>query len=220
MPMGARPVEDRTRRPPLRRQGRLSVPTLVWWGCGIAVFWQFGLAPIASAEEFEVPAGDVTRLIDAIQAANDEENNPGRDVIALGGPVAQLPTSAASPEQIGLPAQPIDRGGTFTLSPTADDRIPFEADGHNGLPSVTSEITIQGNGAVIERAASLACELDETLTSDEFRIFHVAEPGGNLVLENVTVTNGCADGNTLVAAAVGRDDQPQTGKASKLTVLR
>ncbi len=54
-------------------------------------------------------------------------------------------------------------------------------DGPNGLPSITSDIAIEGNGAIIERAAG----------SPSFRIFHV-DTAGTLTLQEVTVRNGAA----------------------------
>ncbi len=59
-------------------------------------------------------------------------------------------------------------------------------DGPNGLPSITSEIIINGNGATIERSSA-----DGT---PQFRIFHVARDG-DLTLNNLTITNGDAGGN-------------------------
>jgi len=69
-------------------------------------------------------------------------------------------------------------GCTYTLPDG-----PFPADGSNGLPSITSQITINGHGATIARASG-----------DPFRILHVAS-GGNLTLTNVTITNGNAGSN-------------------------
>ncbi len=54
--------------------------------------------------------------------------------------------------------------------------------GPNGLPSITSQITINGNGATIERGSGV------------FRIFHVAS-GGNLTLTNITIAAGNSGGN-------------------------
>src|SRR5690606_302210 len=51
--------------------------------------------------------------------------------------------------------------------------------GNNGLPSITSNITIRGDGATIERGTNEA----------KFRIFHVGA-GGRLTIENLTVANG------------------------------
>ena len=65
-------------------------------------------------------------------------------------------------------------GETYTL--TAVDNT---TDGANGLPSITSEITIDGSGATIER--------DDA--APDFRIFHVAY-GGDLTLNQLTLSNG------------------------------
>lgn len=55
--------------------------------------------------------------------------------------------------------------------------------GDNGLPAITSQITIHGNGSTIERDA----------LAPDFRIVHV-EVGGNLTLNNMTITGGAASG--------------------------
>jgi hypothetical protein len=70
----------------------------------------------------------------------------------------------------------LSEGGDYVLA-TADN----EHDGANGLPVITGNVTIHGNGATIRRII-----LNET---PEFRLFYVA-PGGRLVLEGVTV-RGC-----------------------------
>ena len=67
---------------------------------------------------------------------------------------------------------------TYTLT-TVDNNT----DGLNGLPSITSEIAIRGNGATIERSSEGG--------TPQFRIFHVASTGA-LTLTNVTLTNGHA----------------------------
>src|SRR5437016_330136 len=71
--------------------------------------------------------------------------------------------------------------GAYTL--TAENNF---TDGPNGLPSITSPLTIGGNGSgntVIERAA----------TAPQFRVFHVAQ-SGRLNLEDLTVRGGLRGG--------------------------
>ena len=68
--------------------------------------------------------------------------------------------------------------GSYTL--TAVDNI---NDGPNGLPSTTSNITINGNGATIERSKSEGIP--------DFRVFHVANVG-ILTLNDLTVSGGIA----------------------------
>jgi len=74
-------------------------------------------------------------------------------------------------------------------------------DGNNGLPSITTQITINGNGATIQRA-DLGCVLDVTTAVGEFRIIHVAT-SGDLKLNNITIRNGCADHPFNLAALSG-----------------
>ncbi len=71
--------------------------------------------------------------------------------------------------------------GTFTL--TAVDN---NTDGPNGLPSITSDITIQGAGAL-----TTTIERDPTLGDEgpTFRILHVAA-SGTLTLEELTISGG------------------------------
>lgn len=65
---------------------------------------------------------------------------------------------------------------TYTLD-TVDNTL----QGPNGLPTVTTKITISGNGATIRRSP-------DTSTPD-FRIFMVV-PGGDLTLNNLSVRGG------------------------------
>jgi hypothetical protein len=97
---------------------------------------------------FDIGSGDVSRLIAVINLVNDEATNPGPYTINL-------------------------KGGTYGLTEPVD-----MADGANGLPSISSEITINGaddttNPTIIERAAG----------APSFRIFCVA-PEGILILNN------------------------------------
>ncbi len=82
---------------------------------------------------------------------------------------------------------PVD--ATITL--TEEDN---NTEGHNGLPSITSEITIYGNLTTVQRDAA-----DGTPT---FRIFHVAGTG-NLTLNGLTVCSGSAQGAAFPATSGG-----------------
>lgn len=57
------------------------------------------------------------------------------------------------------------------------------ANGDNGLPTITSAITIVGNGATIRRDGAVA---------STFRLFHVVA-GGDLTLDETIVSGGVAD---------------------------
>jgi hypothetical protein len=73
-------------------------------------------------------------------------------------------------------------GSTFTLS-----TVHNTTNGPNGLPSITSNITIEGNGSIIERRATATAQ---------FRVFHVSLTGA-LTLNQVTVRNGSLPAGTL-----------------------
>lgn len=103
-------------------------------------------------------------LRDAITAANADA--------ARGGCVH---SGAAGADTILLPA-----GGTISL--TMADNIANQA---NGLPSITSDITIEGNGTTVERGAQ---------ASNRFRLMHVGE-SGVLALSKVTMRAGANDGS-------------------------
>jgi predicted outer membrane repeat protein len=104
------------------------------------------------ATTFNIAAGDVIGLISAINAANDEVNNPGPDVINL---------TAAS----------------LYILESIDNSLYSP----NGLPVIKTDITINGNGATIQR----------DLGAPAFRIFQVISPG-KLTLSSLSVNNGSA----------------------------
>ncbi len=123
------------------------------------------ILPVSShSAVFNIPPGDVSALIDAIITSN---SNGEVDTINLAN------------------------GSTYTLSPANDGRIPFPADGVNGLPSITSELSINGNGSnIVGSASNIPCDG----VGVEFRIFHVSQTG-DLILNDISVSNGCASGN-------------------------
>lgn len=123
----------------------------------LAGFVGLALPAIAAAVEFNVADGDVAGLIAAINAANDEVANPGPDTINLAA------------------------NGTYTLTAIDND-----TDGPNGLPSITSEITINGKGATVGRS-------EDAGTSD-FRIAHVSG-SGDLALNALTFKRGRSSGD-------------------------
>jgi len=106
--------------------------------------------------------GDVTFLIAAINAANDEINNLGLDVIELAA------------------------NGSYQLTTIEDS-----SNGNSGLPSITSEIIIQGNDAsILGSADNNPCDGNGT----EFRILLV-NATGTLTLNNTIVSGGCTFGS-------------------------
>ena len=87
-------------------------------------------------------------------------------------------------------------GATYTLSLEAmaqDEDAAAEDDLDIADATTAGTLTILGNGATITRDPNLGCTLNDSDAAGEFRIFEVLS-GGNLTLQNVRVTNGCADG--------------------------
>jgi hypothetical protein len=153
----------------------------------------FGFALTASADTINVDAGEVNiidngfcSLREAVVNANDDAQTHddcaqgnGADVINLAPGTVQSPTYKIS----NAPAS-------------------FEVDGSNGLPSITTDITINGNDQIIERDNTLTCNINGTNAASEFRIFHNTFPN-DLTLNQVTVRHGCADGSSVSEAANG-----------------
>jgi len=67
-------------------------------------------------------------------------------------------------------------------------------EGNNGLPLVTSLLTIEGQGFTIQRSPAAV--------TDAFRIFYVA-PTGRLTLHQVAIANGLVSLATSASAAGG-----------------
>ncbi len=83
-------------------------------------------------------------------------------------------------------------GGAIRLAPGSVHSLAGVAtvnglEGGSGLPSVTTEVTIEGNGAVVERSTAAG--------TPPFRVFHVASQG-RLTLRDLTVRNGLTASHT------------------------
>lgn len=124
--------------------------------------------PTAHAANIAVDAGVVVIAVDGDCSLREAIVNANDDAATHADCAA-----GSGPDTIVLPA-----ASTFTV-PDVDNTT----DGENGLPSITTEITIDGNGAIIERAAA---------DPDTFRLLHVTSTG-DLALDASTVRNGVAD---------------------------
>jgi hypothetical protein len=94
-------------------------------------------------------------------------------------------------------------GCTYTLDSVVDT-----TDGNSGLPSISTVIAINGNGATIERSHAAGIP--------EFRIFHVT---GALLLHETTVHNGLADlggGLKILRGSLTLHSSNITGNAAEL----
>ncbi len=94
----------------------------------------------------------------------------------------------------------LQSGQTYTLS--RDTAAGDENNAAEDDLDITATITIQGNGATVQRDPALTCNMNGTNQVGEFRIFHVLSRG-NLTLDNITVRNGCADDSWLSSTIHG-----------------
>ena len=87
-------------------------------------------------------------------------------------------------------------GGTIILSSGCTYNLTVvnnTADGGTGLPVITGNVTMQGNGATITRSA--------VANTPHFRMFDVTK-SGTLTLNGVTLSNGIVDNNAQGGGAV------------------
>ncbi len=136
---------------------------------GAALLLALSGAPLHAAT-ITVASGEVNiadngkcSLIEAIANANDTTNGRPYDDCAAGAP--------AGADLISLPSSSV-----FSIE---DVNSIFY--GYSGLPAITTEITIQGNGSTIQRVGD-----------DPFRLVSVAATG-KLNLDNVAMVNGFAE---------------------------
>lgn len=88
-----------------------------------------------------------------------------------------------APDTIVLP------DAVFTLA----DAVEGTGFGGSGLPVIQEDLTIEGNGATIQRDPTLDCTLDNSSTASEFRLLRVFN---EIVFtaRDLTLRNGCAGG--------------------------
>jgi hypothetical protein len=107
-------------------------------------------------------------LIEAINNANDTTdgvaNKPGNDDCAAGNP--------AGADVIQLPA-----GGSFSVNKSVNYYY-----GYTGLPLITSQITVEGNGSTITRTGNKDMRF--------FTVITYEDDIGDLTLNDLTLTNG------------------------------
>lgn len=135
---------------------------------------------------------------------------PGHGPTPPAGRVTNVPCDAqAASELIAAITQANQTlGATINLARNCTYTLTaFDPVNGDGLPVITQPIVINGNNATITRAA---------LASAQFRIFDVGL-GGNLSLQNLTVTGGQAvRGTAPTSTANGGGINVQTGGAIRL----
>src|SRR5215831_1927491 len=95
-------------------------------------------------------------------------------------------------------------GGVINLASGCDYALTSADNGENGLPAVTTQIGVNGNGATIDGTGAV-------------RVFEVDGPGGTLSAQNVTITGGSADiggGIENVGGAVTLNHTQVTGNTA------
>jgi CSLREA domain-containing protein len=143
------------------------------------------------------PVQAATFTVDTL--ADTVDVRPGDGVCADAGGRCSLRAAVMEANALGGGPHTIvlGAGQTYTLSRDADGGgHAVDSGADNDDLDITANITIQGNGATIQRDPSLGCTFDENPRTGEFRIFEVKN-GATLSLQDVVVTNGCADGDTL-----------------------
>ena len=135
--------------------------------------------PIASAATFDVPPGNVPALIAAINAANADGVS---DTINL-------------------------KGGVYKLTKVDNDNDPTGGD-PNGLPRITTSITINGNGSTI--AASGTLRILEVALDGTLFLTHVVIQNGNTDAGGAGVHN---DGRLVIANSTFRGNRGGEGGA-------
>ena len=97
-------------------------------------------------------------------------------------------------------------GGTINLARGCHYHLTAADNGENGLPVVSTRISVNGNNATVDGTGAV-------------RVFEVDGPSGNLTLQNVTITGGSADiggGIENVGGAVTLNRSRVTGNTAAL----
>jgi hypothetical protein len=112
------------------------------------------------------PGDGLCSLIEAINNANSDGDS----------------TSGDCPAGAGHDVIELSSSETYTLT-----SIHNSTDGANGLPTITSTITMNGHDSTIIR--------DSGAATQAFRIFHIS-PSGDLEINDLIVDNGLSDGRS------------------------
>ena len=113
----------------------------------------------------------------------------GGAALLLAGFLAAAPAQAAAGGSVpcssaaliaAITAANAAGGGTINLAAGCTYALTAADNGENGLPVIATRIGVNGNGATIDGTKTV-------------RVLEVDGPGGNLSLQNVTITGGSAD---------------------------
>ena len=135
----------------------------------------------STSGDHDVAASCVLR--DAITTANTATPTGGCLIAEPPPPTsagAMEPDCLCTANTITLPG-----GSTITLTEVDDTGT------NTGLPVITASLTISGYGATIRRDPALGCNRDGIADAGEFALLYNSSP--LLVLDHVTLSDGCAD---------------------------
>src|SRR5687767_6642577 len=141
-----------------------------------ALVLALGLGPVATARAATITVADGVVAVDGtdgacslIEAIENANNGAATHADCTAG--------VAGADMIDLASN-----STYTLTAAHNT-----TDGANGLPHISTVITINGNGSTIARSSAGG--------TPDFRIFHVWANGSSLTLNQLTLSNGRAVGN-------------------------
>ncbi len=162
---------------------RLSISRVAPILMGLALV-AFGVAPLPAIAEEAAPGPDLLGVGQSAPPPINPLSGTHTDG-AHSQATVTVPSCSESDLQAAIAAV-ATVGGTVNLRPgctyTLTDAAPPNDD--NGLPVITSAVTINGAGDTITRAPTAA----------NFRFFQINGPNGNLTLNSLTLSNGHASG--------------------------
>ncbi|MBZ0297134.1 MAG: S8 family serine peptidase, partial [Anaerolineae bacterium] len=106
------------------------------------------------------------------------------------GDVSSLINAINTANNVGIGVIHLESAHLYSLLASIEDDVSY---GPSGLPVITGDVTIIGNGSIIERDAN----------APDFRLFRVAETG-RLELQNITLRGGQSAGNSSGAGIFNR----------------
>ncbi|GBD26796.1 hypothetical protein HRbin30_02138 [bacterium HR30] len=199
-------------------EGRRSRRRRPMGGGVAAAVWLFGLVGFSPLLWPVAPVMAATFTVTS--TADNLTNGDGfctlREAISAANNAATNDCGSAS---AGNDTIVLQSGATYTLSldgTAGNEDTGAEDDLDIAGASTAGTLTIQGNGATIERSTAVLCDPNGSVVAGEFRIVHVLS-GGNLTLQNVTVENGCADGAGFPANSGGGIFVPSGGTLTVTT---
>lgn len=177
----------------------------IWYTA--AVGGMAGLTGIAGVNHVAMGSGSSHQSEMSAAAKQVTDTTDGKDNATSGSTDSSVVKVPCDPEDLTRAIHSANGkgGGSFELARrctyTLTQGRPNVLGQLDGLPTISQPITIDGNNAILQRAAGLAG------TRSEFRIFDVG-PGGSLTLKDATVRYGVGTGTAVPSGGGGLLVQP------------